>query len=275
MLKFCFAALLTLFSALPLAAEINPATVRVVASPPEVLSFPATATLQSVGLKDGVLYLRSTGTENWPGKDIGNGTLQNATLWFFAKIDGQWVATGMERLRPGQANGTKPASNPSDWVGQLLSDPNNPNRWGPLQNYDPYVGEIVGFMIAAGSSRADNWYPVRERTQILEVVWPQNPGENPLRVADGGTDPIPPDPPQPPVEPPDNTEILQRLSTLETKTELLSLQLDALAVESRGRIGDLEASVTRIDGYLATRPIPVHCRSSVFGIPVSCALIFE
>jgi hypothetical protein len=84
----------------------------------------------------------------------------------FFRINGQWYATGGERWRPGQTD--KALSAPSD-IGRGWFYKAN---WAPTTGYVPRPGETVGFMVVAGSTRADSRTPVRERSSILLIPFP-------------------------------------------------------------------------------------------------------
>jgi hypothetical protein len=109
---------------------------------------------------------------------------QNATLWVLEQIGGIWYATGAERLRPEQLNGTKPSGQPPTVIGQdWLYDP---ARWGPMAYYNPAPGEIMGVMLVAGSTRSDNQTPLKVRTNPLWIHWPSAQGANPAQIVTEG-----------------------------------------------------------------------------------------
>lgn len=154
----------------------DPASITVIGSDRAALDFPRTARLTDFRVERGAMTIHTTGAESWPAVAIdGSGTpVQSATLWIIEKIAGRWYGSGGERLRPEQLNGTKPeASEPgeletligSGWFG-------DPNRWQLMAFHNPAFGEPVCFMIVAGSTRSDNNTPVRARTQIRCIAWP-------------------------------------------------------------------------------------------------------
>lgn len=98
---------------------------------------------------------------------VPDGTTQEATVWGFFHIGGRWYATGGERLRPNQTD--KMLDNPSHIGPGWLYDP---GRWGVMTGYVPSPGELVGFMVVAGSTRSDDHVIVRERTGVVLVPFP-------------------------------------------------------------------------------------------------------
>ncbi|MGE3512812.1 MAG: hypothetical protein AB7N65_28445 [Vicinamibacterales bacterium] len=139
--------------------------VTIVGGSPDVRSWAVTSRITSLRFSPGNIHLEHTKLGQWPGVDIG-GALQEATLWVFFRINGQWYGTGGERWRPRQTD--KALSAPSA-IGPGWFYNNN---WAPMTNYRPRPGEQVGFMVVAGSTRADTRAPVRERSQILMVPFP-------------------------------------------------------------------------------------------------------
>ena len=143
--------------------------VRIIGGSPDVRSWPITASITSLSMGGGVFHVDYTKRCGWPGVDIG-GALQEATIWMFEKIGGQWYGTGAERLRPCQAD--KQLGRPSDIATGWFYSP----VWAPMTGYVPARGETVGFMVTAGSTRADANAPVHERTGVVLVPWPGDGG---------------------------------------------------------------------------------------------------
>ncbi len=145
---------------------------------PDVRSWPVTARITDLRFSPGTFHIDHQKRGLWnPPVDIGGGTLQEATVWVFFNVNGKWYGTGGERLRPNQTD--KQLTKPSDVGPGWLYDP---NRWGPMTNYVPKPGELVGFMVAAGSTRSDDHTNVRERTGVVLIPFP----------ADGTTTSFPP-----------------------------------------------------------------------------------
>jgi hypothetical protein len=139
--------------------------VQIVGGSPDVRNWAITSRITSLRFAPGIVHLEHTKLGQWPGVDIG-GALQESTLWVFFRIGGLWYATGGERWRVAQTD--KELSAPSAiGPGWFYS-----SHWAPMTNYVPMPGELVGFMIVAGSTRADNRAPVQERSSILMIPFP-------------------------------------------------------------------------------------------------------
>lgn len=139
--------------------------VTIVGGSPDVSGWAATSRITSLRFSPGNIHLEHTKLGQWPGVDIG-GALQESTLWVFFKINGRWYATGAERWRPGQTD--KALSAPSAITNGWFYNA----TWAPMDTYYPRPGEQVGFMVVAGSTRADTRAPVQERSNILMVPFP-------------------------------------------------------------------------------------------------------
>ena len=133
---------------------------------PDVRGWAVTSRITNVAFGGGRFRIDHTKRGQWPGVDIG-GALQEATVWVFFNINGTWYGTGGERLRPGQNE--KELSAPSAIGPGWLYDR---GRWGAMTNYVPRPGEMVGFMVAAGSTRSDNHAPLHERSNVVAIPFP-------------------------------------------------------------------------------------------------------
>ncbi|MDE3153499.1 MAG: hypothetical protein KGN76_00230 [Acidobacteriota bacterium] len=153
-------------SSVPGGFDLN--SVQIVGGSPDIRSWQVTAQITSLSFSNGSININYTKNCQWPSADIGGGTLQEATIWIFEKIGGQWYGTGGERLRPCQTS--KDLTNPSDIAtGWFYS-----GQWAPMTGYVPAPGEVVGFMVTDGSTRADNNAPVHERSGVVLVGFPAN-----------------------------------------------------------------------------------------------------
>lgn len=135
---------------------------------PDVRSFAVTSDITDFGFRPDTMFIDHTRRGQWPPVVIApDGTTQEATVWIFFRIGGVWYGTGGERLRPNQTQ--KQLTKVSDIGPGWLYDP---NRWGPMTNYVPAVGDYVGVMVVAGSTRSDANSPVQERTKVSLFQWP-------------------------------------------------------------------------------------------------------
>jgi hypothetical protein len=138
---------------------------------PNVSGWAKTATVNSVGFRPGTFQIDYSHVGAWApyAVDIGGGTMQAATAWIFFYIDGNWYAAGGERLRPYQTEKNASLINASDVGCEWFY---NPEVWGVMADYRPAPGEMVGFMVTSGSTRADNSYSIAERTNIVMIPFP-------------------------------------------------------------------------------------------------------
>lgn len=143
--------------------------VRFVGGSPDIRNWAITSEITRIEFTNGRIYIDHTKRCQWPGVDIG-GALQEATIFIFENINGQWYGTGGERLRPCQD--WKELSRPSDIATGWFYSP----YWAPFTGNVPRPGEVVGFMISAGSTRADNNAPVHERSGVVLIPFPSDAG---------------------------------------------------------------------------------------------------
>lgn len=148
--------------------DLNQVTIE---GSPDVRGFAVTSELTSLEFSPGDIHIDHTKRGQWPGVviDPTDGTTQEATIWVFFNIGGAWYGTGGERLRPNQTD--KQLDQPSSIGPGWLYDS---NRWGPMTNYVPQPGELVGFMVVAGSTRSDNNVIVQERSKVVLVQFPSD-----------------------------------------------------------------------------------------------------
>lgn len=156
--------------------------IRVLNGPDDVFTFPATAEITELAFLPGALRIAHTKQGAWPPVDIaGKPTSpdddQEATLWVILQINGEWVAAGMERLRPWQTakpEGTDPYGFLAGWV--------DGRPFGPFNGYMPTRDQPVGFLVVAGNSRLGAQFSVRERSTVIEMTYPPAPGTRPVWV---------------------------------------------------------------------------------------------
>lgn len=206
---------------------INLSLVRVEGSNPEVLTWPQTSDLTEFWIRPGVMHVKFDKQGHWPPVDMG-GALQEATVWVFVKINGVWIATGAERLRPNQSD--KPESDrPIETIGTSWLYAHD--RWPTLQGYVPKDGELFGFMVVAGSTRSDFNVSVKERTNVILARYAADgdhfemvSAEAPAPPAPEPSAPAPPPAPKPRADPvPASVPpwILDRLDRLEALLKTL------------------------------------------------------
>ncbi len=152
------------------AADFRLADVTVVSSP-DVRGFAVTSRITSLSFRPGTIHIDHERRGMWPPVviDASDGTTQEATIWVFFHIGDTWYATGAERLRPNQTDKALP--NPSSMGNEWLYDP---GRWAAMTNYVPSPGDLVGFMVVAGSTRSDDHVIVNERTGFILVPMPRD-----------------------------------------------------------------------------------------------------
>lgn len=151
----------------PTAATFPGIGVVQIYSSPDVSGWPETSSFTQLSFAPGVLTINHTKLGQWPPVNIGNNTLQEATIWLFFQILGVWYGAGAERLRPSQTTKLQ-SPNYSQWPSDMWYS----SRWGPLASFTPFAGQPAAALIAAGSTRVDNRVIVQERTNVLTFSWP-------------------------------------------------------------------------------------------------------
>jgi hypothetical protein len=147
-------------------------------SPPDIANWPITGAISSVQFAPGPSGVSfQFGQQNsWPDYTPPgwNGPLQY-TVWALVNINGRWDTSGfiqMWRGRPGTGAGITVNN---DFSRNWAYD----GRWGPMNGYQPRVGEQMGFFLSAGNARGDTTVTsVQERTNVVMVTLP--PGDNSL-----------------------------------------------------------------------------------------------
>ena len=156
-------------------------SIRIVNGPDDVLKFPATAEIMELGFRPGGLRIVHTKQGAWPPVDIdGKASAdddQEATLWVILQINGEWVAAGMERLRPRQTDKPEP-NDPMGFIAEWVSGRN----FGPFNGHVPKNNDPIGFMVVAGSTRLGALFNVKERSKVIEMTYPPVPGARPVWV---------------------------------------------------------------------------------------------
>ena len=157
--------------------ELDLSKVIVRNSPGDVAGWKATAQISLLDLQaKGPLinFTKKDGQGSWPDvKDASrwaDGGSIEYTLWMIVKINGQWYGSGgIEYWRGLDRNGGAPSGFGHNWF--YAAD-----RWGPMANYQPKVGEKVGFMVTAGDARNNGLFKVKERSNVVVVSFPSDCG---------------------------------------------------------------------------------------------------
>ena len=134
--------------------------------PADVLSFTPTSKITELNFRSGSLHLRHTKETAWPSVMLDTAQ-QQATFWVLAQINGQWVAAGLERLRPNQQD--KPeGDNPRGFIAGFVEGRN----FGPFNGHNFRDGDLMGFMVVQGDTRLNANAPLRERSLVVEMAFP-------------------------------------------------------------------------------------------------------
>ena len=134
--------------------------------PADVLSFTPTSKITELEFRSGSLHLRHSKETAWPFVMLDTAQ-QQATFWVLAQINGQWVAAGLERLRPNQQD--KPeGDNPRGFIAGFVEGRN----FGPFNGHNFRDGDLMGFMVVQGDTRLNANAPLRERSLVVEMAFP-------------------------------------------------------------------------------------------------------
>lgn len=196
--------------------------------PQDLASFAATSRISELSFQPGSLHLRHSKETVWGSVSIGNPPVdQQATFWIIAKINGQWTAAGMERLRPNQQD--KPEGNdPLGFIAGFVEGRN----FGAFNGHTFTPGESMGFLVVQGDSRLGNNCPLRERSLIVEMAYPPN-GTILWTEGDAAATPLPDTTtPLPAVPPPvpygDLQDVLRELADIKTTLGTVATKQDII-----------------------------------------------
>ncbi|MDQ6612388.1 MAG: hypothetical protein M3Y64_08140, partial [Gemmatimonadota bacterium] len=194
----CFALAAMLALAVPAAAQIEPAQVKVTASP-NVLGYPVTTRLQNIEVTDRGVRATFDRCQSWPkvtppGWD---GPLIY-TLHLFLNIGGEWWESGIIQFWACDQFSGGPIYQENQIARNWVYDA----RWGNMVGHQPVPGERIGFMVSAGNARGQDDHLVAERSNIVIVAMPSFASNPPFLWEEGFTFVTPPAPPTPPIAPP-------------------------------------------------------------------------
>lgn len=195
--------------------------------PQDVGSFAATSRISELEFRRGSLHLRHSKENVWSSVKIGDPPVdQQATFWVIGQINGQWVAAGMERIRPYQWD--KPEGpDPAGFIAGFVEGRN----FGAFNGHTFQPGEHMGFLVVQGDSRLGNNCPLRERSLVVEMAFPPNGQilwtEGDTLVPDLAPDPLPNTTPNLSDVPyGDIQDVLAVVRRIEVKQELLATKAD-------------------------------------------------
>jgi hypothetical protein len=157
----------------PSADAIDLATAAVYNSPPDIAQWPITTTITELhmrprGVQPEGISLVFSGQQTWPDYTPPgwDGSLQY-TVWAVVKINGKWYTSGIIQMWRGRPGTGAPIL--TDFAINWAYDA----RWGPMNHYQPSVGEQMGFFVSAGNARGVGGVTsARERSNIVVVNLP-------------------------------------------------------------------------------------------------------
>ena len=148
---------------------INLGTAAVYNSPPDIASWPATASITRLTMSSSTgLSFDFTASNRWP--DVvppgWSGPLQY-TVWAVVNVGGRWNTSGFIQMWRGRTGTGAPIL--AEFARNWAYD----SRWGPMNGYQPHAGEQMGFFLSAGNARGvTDVSSVRERTNVVVVSLP-------------------------------------------------------------------------------------------------------
>ena len=135
-------------------------------NPPDVASWPQTATITSIVFTDSAFdvdFDKRTGPDAWIEAGFGAGGIQY-TLGMCLQVNGAWACSAPVQFWAGR---DLEASGPPDLVAvNWFYD----GRWGPLQGQQPAIGQPVALWVGHGNLR-DSGNTYRERSNFVVVPW--------------------------------------------------------------------------------------------------------
>lgn len=210
-----------------------------------VLAFPVTTHIDELAFVPSAVRIRYDKQGVWTPVAFET-TVQESTIWVVANFGGQWVAAGMERLRPNQTikpEGLDPRRFISEWV--------SGRDFGPFNSKTFLPGELFGVFVVAGNSRLGSTFIVRERSAIVFVQFPASEAgfEAPPFVEVEGEAPAPPAPGPDPTPVPIPGSLLERIDNdirhLSNDIQALEMSLNMLGQGLTAKIADVRTRQDR------------------------------
>jgi hypothetical protein len=160
------------------AMKVQPFDLRqatIVGTPFDYSSWPVTTTISFLALEsDGIRveFDKKDGPGRWP--DVFppgfSGSIE-FTMGLAFKIDGHWYAAAPIEMWHGRDKAGGP---PQNYALNWFYDP---ARWAPLTGHQPPPGELIGFFVVAGDTRAFNSRQrAQERSNVVLVPMPDRNG---------------------------------------------------------------------------------------------------
>lgn len=150
-------------------------------SPLDILSWPITTTLTELawtGAGINPTFSKRVAGSRWPDyTPPGFSGPIFFTFWLYLNVGGTWYGSGIlqcwqDSNWPGGAFNGSPYD-PSTGQNEIPINWVYDTRWGPMYNFTPAVGSLVGYMVSAGDARGQTGVTsVRERSQIVTIPWP-------------------------------------------------------------------------------------------------------
>lgn len=138
-------------------------------SPADISCWPATTKITRLEMSPTTgLSFQFSAQSSWPNYTPPgwDGPLQY-TVWAVVKVNGTWQTSGFIQMWRGRVSTGAPiiAEFGLNWAYDA--------RWGPMDHYQPSVGEQMGFFVSAGDARGQGVVTsVRERSNVVVVPLP-------------------------------------------------------------------------------------------------------
>lgn len=198
---------------------------------PDIADWPITTTIASVDVNHrGVIVAapKLDGPNPWPDltPPTWDGPLQY-TLWIGVERDGRWHVAAALSFWRGRGTHNDDAGGDVFQPDQIGKNWLYDSRYGSMRYAQPIPGERVAFFIAAGSQRFDPGVieTVRERSNVVTVVWPTQPQtftfDAPVPTPTPEPVPTPPAPIPEPAPPFDPSPLLAQIAALQFRVAAL------------------------------------------------------
>lgn len=172
------------------------ASVQIHNSPADIAQWPATVDVTQLMMHPGAgLTFQFEPRQAWPDytPPTWTGPIQY-TVWAIVQVNGEWHGSGFIQMWRDRPSTGAPIL--TEWQQNWAYDS---TRWGPMVQYEPTVGDSIGFLLSAGNARGQRGVTsVRERSNVVLVHLPANDsgvftfqGETPQEPVPEPQEPIP------------------------------------------------------------------------------------